>query len=281
MVNVIFFSSWANPESYLKDTINILTPNGDGVWPTIIGVSDVNAADYYIILDEETKDSLPLDNSKKIYLQREPPYIKPIRSNLTGYHFIGTYNNLHHVGVPWILKPYEFLAKFKYTKRNKKLVTIVSNKGRSAGHRKRLEFARILARGNVDVDVYGRGLNSMRFGGKYKGELKGKCKFDCLSSYTYSLACENGQIPNYFTEKIIDCYLSLTMPIYWGAPNINEYFPTDSYCVIDINTPQQAVERIESIIATPLTQVQIEALYVARDLVLNKYNIWPAIAEII
>ena len=40
----------------------------------------------------------------------------------------------------------------------------------------------------------------------------------------YSIAIENQQLPNMVTEKIIDCFASKTIPIYWGAPNIGDYF---------------------------------------------------------
>jgi hypothetical protein len=42
----------------------------------------------------------------------------------------------------------------------------------------------------------------------------------------YSVAIENSSIPNYFTEKLIDCLITKTIPIYWGCPNIDEYFDT-------------------------------------------------------
>jgi hypothetical protein len=40
----------------------------------------------------------------------------------------------------------------------------------------------------------------------------------------YHIAVENEQRINWITEKIIDCFASRTIPIYWGAPNISEYF---------------------------------------------------------
>jgi hypothetical protein len=40
----------------------------------------------------------------------------------------------------------------------------------------------------------------------------------------YHLAIENCQSRFYFTEKIIDCFLTDTIPIYWGCQNIGDYF---------------------------------------------------------
>ena len=46
----------------------------------------------------------------------------------------------------------------------------------------------------------------------------------------YSIAIESSQEINYFTEKLIDCLITKTIPVYWGCPNISEFFDT-SYWV--------------------------------------------------
>lgn len=51
-----------------------------------------------------------------------------------------------------------------------------------------------------------------------------------LFNSMYSIAIESSSEPNYFTEKLIDCLITKTIPIYWGCPNISEYFDT-SYWV--------------------------------------------------
>ncbi len=66
----------------------------------------------------------------------------------------------------------------------------------------------------IDVDVMGRG---------YKPFDR---KSDGLAPYRYSVVIENVREPSYFTEKLIDCLLCKTVPIYWGAPDIGEFFDT-------------------------------------------------------
>lgn len=51
-------------------------------------------------------------------------------------------------------------------------------------------------------------------------------KDPCWNSM-YHIAVENSQNKGYFTEKIIDAFLSKTIPIYWGCPNIGEFFDTE------------------------------------------------------
>ena len=49
----------------------------------------------------------------------------------------------------------------------------------------------------------------------------------------YHIAVENAQWNNYFTEKILDCFLMRTMPLYWGCPNLGEYFNLDGIMQFD------------------------------------------------
>ena len=40
----------------------------------------------------------------------------------------------------------------------------------------------------------------------------------------YHIVIESSCVKNYFTEKLIDAMLTKTVPIYWGCPNIGEFF---------------------------------------------------------
>ncbi len=50
----------------------------------------------------------------------------------------------------------------------------------------------------------------------------------------YHIAIENVARPNWITEKVIDCFATKTIPIYYGAPNIGQYFNPDG--IIQINS---------------------------------------------
>ena len=43
----------------------------------------------------------------------------------------------------------------------------------------------------------------------------------------FHIAVENSRNLNYYTDKIVDCFATKTIPIYWGAPNIGDYFNKD------------------------------------------------------
>jgi hypothetical protein len=64
-----------------------------------------------------------------------------------------------------------------------------------------------------------------------------KCKIaETLENYRYSIGIENHISSYYFTEKIMNCFASMTIPIYYGASRISDYFNPDGIIIIpDMN----------------------------------------------
>jgi hypothetical protein len=58
-------------------------------------------------------------------------------------------------------------------------------------------------------------------------------KRDMLIPFQYNIAIENSNMNNFFTEILIDCLMTKTIPIYWGFPNLNEYFNVDGIVKFD------------------------------------------------
>ncbi len=55
----------------------------------------------------------------------------------------------------------------------------------------------------------------------------------------FSIAIENTQQEDYFTEKLLGCFISLSVPIYIGCPNILDYF--DAKGMIIVNSLQELI----------------------------------------
>ena len=104
-------------------------------------------------------------------------------------------------------------------------------------------------------------------------------KYEGLQNYKYSICIENCRKENYFTEKFTDAILCWTIPIYYGCSNISNFFPKDSYYEIDI-TKDNCYEDVINIINKPITEENIKSLKIARNLILNKYNIWNIINDL-
>lgn len=56
---------------------------------------------------------------------------------------------------------------------------------------------------------------------------------DALDDYMFSFAIENFEVAGYWTEKILNCFATGTIPIYRGAPDIGHHF--DARGIIGLN----------------------------------------------
>jgi len=100
-----------------------------------------------------------------------------------------------------------------------KLVSMIcSPKDYSDGHKYRLKVAKEL---QSDLDLYGGAHGSIRPG---EGSGSHRDKKDAIDSYMFSVVFENDSYSSYFTEKITDCFARGTVPIYYGDPDICDYF---------------------------------------------------------
>ena len=131
---------------------------------------------------------------------------------------------MYPIGGCWIAE-----SNWKLYQKTKLISMIYSGKQSMEGHRLRHTIAQQYQL--QEIDYYGHGA------GKPIVD-----KQDGLQDYYFSIIVENTNQPNYFTEKLIDCLVVGTIPIYWGCPNILEFFNVDGF--LTFNT----VEELEQII---------------------------------
>jgi hypothetical protein len=89
------------------------------------------------------------------------------------------------------------------------------------------------------IDLWGRGWDrglgeqEEEFGGAVRRSYRGPTpdKYETLSRYAVAICYENMILPGWITEKIFDCFYAGTVPVYWGAPNVNDFIPDE--CFID------------------------------------------------
>jgi hypothetical protein len=70
-------------------------------------------------------------------------------------------------------------------------------------------------------------------------------KIDSFRPYQYSVCIENSSRENYFTEKITDCILNKTIPIYWGCSNIGDFY--NSKAIIQVKNTDEIIEVINEL----------------------------------
>ncbi len=73
-------------------------------------------------------------------------------------------------------------------------------------------------------------------------------KIRFLSNYKFNIAFENSDARGYITEKLIDCYMANTVPIYWGSRGDVSPFPKESMiCAHDYDSLDALIERIKEV----------------------------------
>jgi glycosyltransferase involved in cell wall biosynthesis len=122
---------------------------------------------------------------------------------------------------------------FSIYEKNKLVSFITSNKTFTDWHRFRTECVNYLLKNNQKFDLYGVGYNEINQ------------KILGLKDYYFSIAIENGNQKNYFTEKILDCFLTGTIPIYKGCPNIDDFF--DKNGIITFNDKEELLEILDNL----------------------------------
>ena len=89
---------------------------------------------------------------------------------------------------------------------------IASDKNRAPGHRLRQYIRAVLPN---SVESFGKGFNYL------------SRKVEGLNDYCFSISIENCVIDTYFTEKLIDCFNTGTIPIYWGTQKVDNHFNSE------------------------------------------------------
>lgn len=117
--------------------------------------------------------------------------------------------------------------------KSKGVSIIASDKKQAPGHILRHE---VIGTYGEWIDAsFGRGYNPIHN------------KITALQDYHYSIVIENEQSDAFATEKIIDCFATGTIPIYWGTDKIREYF--DEEGILFFNTLEELEACLK--IATP------------------------------
>lgn len=264
MINILFTCNWGYSSSELLDLYKRQTPNNSGIWGKIKGVTDINYCDVIVNMGNTVNVNNLLDKHL-IQMRREPDLIQPFIPCRNSSHYLMDYSdNKRYMASIWqfISMNFDELVKYEYHEKIKVMSGITSDK-----HHHRNTFFEKLNKLNIGVDIFGK---------RYK-EIHPELKEQGLRNYQMSISIENSSQMNYFSEKINDAYLYWSLPVYWGCPNIKEFFPENSYRLLDINDN----DCISRIIKEPISDREIEDLREARNLVIYKYNIWPTIENIL
>jgi hypothetical protein len=118
-------------------------------------------------------------------------------------------------------------------KKKRRISLIASPKKSTTGHRLRHRIASWSKKHSPDLDLYGGAYNPI------------DNKEDAHLPYLFSVVIENSRAAGYFTEKLIDSFLTLSLPIYWGAPDVSHFFdPRGMICCSTEQEIQAAISQV-------------------------------------
>ncbi len=253
------------------------TPGGRGVWDGIaFSTEPIDECDYLLVLNgPPSAVTVTCARACVWSIVQEPPtefrkawHVNPSyasRTFTTDTDLCGREYVHCQPALPWhVDRDYDFLAACKAPVKTRGLSWVTSADRTLEGHRRRMRFLERI-RGKLEFDLWGRGFAPIAD------------KWDALAPYRYSLAVENFVNPFYWSEKIADCFLSWTMPVYYGCPRIGDYFPAESLLQIDIGDPD-AVGRIREAVAGDAWARNLDAIACARERVLNRHQFFPFMA---
>jgi hypothetical protein len=126
-----------------------------------------------------------------------------------------------------------WIKDFNFEEKQFCITTIIGGKGFCEGHLLRHKIPQIVsAIKNIPCDVY-NSLNSPYHSEREFKYIKNKNYKNELFYSQYHIAIENVSHNNWFTEKLIDCFQTKTIPIYFGSPNISNFFDTRGMFIVN------------------------------------------------
>jgi hypothetical protein len=166
-------------------------------------------------------------------------------------------------------RDFNYFSNLSELNKTKNISVFCSSVTWTDNHKQRLRFVKKLKEHFKDkLDWFGNGVNGL------------ERKWDGIASYKYHLTLENQSTFNVITEKLYDAFLGLCYPIYWGAPNVNDYFEEGALTSININDLNGSIQTIEKIINEDYYEKHFDNILRAKNLCLNKYNVFHRISEI-
>ena len=161
------------------------------------------------------------------------------------------------------------LSRMKPPQKTKLISVICSKQELTDNHRMRIRFVEALKQHFGDsLDWFGNGVESVPE------------KWDAIAPYKYNIVLENQSRHNVITEKIGDAFLGYSYPLYWGAPNIIDFFDSSSLTNLNIEDLEGSILLIEQAIESQFYENRISQLSASRDVVLHQMNFLNRILNI-
>jgi len=259
------------------------SPGNLGVWGNYRFEinTDIDECDFWVVFESvphAAKVSVPPGNTIAVlsepahYRDYTPEYVQQFDWVFTWRDDISFSNVLRSWCLDgwWLKRTYDQLKNDRIEK-TADLCVIASDRATVGGHRKRFAFInRLIGHFKDRLDVFGS------IGGPWCSD-----KYATLRDYRYSIAIESLASPYYWTEKIADCFLTETMPVYYGCPNITDYFKPESFVAIDIDDYKGSIQSIEKALEENAYDKHRDLVVEAKHRILDELQVFPHLVRLL
>ncbi|MBF2000989.1 MAG: glycosyltransferase [Synechococcales cyanobacterium M58_A2018_015] len=225
--------------------------------------------------------------ARRIALVREPPFEEKLQQRAADYQqaqlhcgYVSGPDDLAPVpnympAIWYVGESFQQLRDGGVPQKSRACSWITSGIHRTANHRKRLSFLKLLQENAFPFDLYGRDLPDWAIG---YGMIANKSH--ALAPYYYNLAIENyADNQWYVSEKLWDALLSWCLPIYYGGSAADHLLPPGSFLRLP-SLDQQGLAYLREITATPdAWYAAKDAIAEARQVILHKLNLVNWLAD--
>jgi len=206
-------------------------------------------------------DEFPDPSMKKeciwIYVQLEPEIISNLREYFIHKHslydYIITFDD-------FILQRFENARKYFYgnswlsipptsSRKVFAITEILGNKKRTMGHifRQAIYSNRERIRKTIPFTIFKSAYGELNAPDTILLHKTRDDKKRALEGFQFHFALENSKQDNYFTEKLIDCLLTKTIPIYYGCSNISSFFDIEGWIILNELDIEELCLKIQSL----------------------------------
>lgn len=307
-------SSYANLNPSAADWLWNQTPNPFGEWGNIQMLSQHPQPDFLLMYQVDfpgkpqkqswrsrlrgRKPPQPVDigsqlrgvdRERIIYLLREPPLEEVVPRNKVNYQKAQEYCGYisgpddfaptpgYMPAIWYVSNSFRDLNEMGPPEKVKSCSWITSGISRTANHRQRLAFLKLLQSRNLNFDLYGRDLPDW-------AESTGRVgmKWSSMAPYYYNLAIENYADNDwYVSEKLWDALLAWCLPIYYGGPAADKLLPPGSFLRLP-SLDERGLSYIQEITATPDAWYEArEAIAEARQTILHELNLLKWLSDFV
>ena len=295
IVRIKMLCNWCSSEALCAEWMKM--SKGGNRWNSIQLTSEDTDIDYYVIINKPRAGDVFIPE-KTIIFHMEPwcgdtwqtwgvkTWGEWARPDPTKFLQVRSHDRFLNTGFWQINKTYTQLKEepiLKDSAFGNSISSICSSKYFDPGHIKRIDFMKFIEQKDdplVQLHIYNDD-NKHAFT-SYVGTARPSIdKEKGILPYKYYFMCENNVEKNFITEKLWEPILCESLCFYWGCPNVSEYINPLAYVQLDMNDFEGSFEIVRSAIRDNLWEKRLDILREEKQKVLEKYNFFPTLEEII